>query len=135
MQATTMSSGGAFPQESEHFEGHSVIEFIGEIGDLKAARWLRSKATRATVSGQSSNVPSVLLAVRSAVGVAPLPAPLAEADPALRCVMGPIAELNYPTYLLTHRELRKVPRIAAFIEFCVDRASPGADGRVQEIAS
>ena len=103
-------------------------EFIGEIGELKAAYWLRSKAKRAIVSGQSSNVPSVLLAIKSGVGIAPLPAPLAEGDPELSCVIGPIAELSYPTYLLTHRDLRKVPRINAFFEFCATELRPVLTG-------
>ena len=112
------------PKSAEEIDGHSIVEFIGEIADMRAARWLRSKAPRAIISGQSSNVPSVLLAVKSGAGLAPLPAPLADRDDELICVFGPIPELNYPIYLLTHRDLRQVPRIRAFFDFCLDELRP-----------
>jgi DNA-binding transcriptional LysR family regulator len=120
------------PRTAEEFDGHSIVEFIGEIADMRAARWLRSKAPRATISGQSSNVPSVLLAVKSGAGLAPLPAPLADRDDELICVFGPIADFDYPIYLLTHRDLRKMPRINAFFDFCLNELRPvlaGIDGR------
>jgi DNA-binding transcriptional LysR family regulator len=116
------------PKGPEDMDNHSVIEFIGEIANLKAARWLRSKAPRAAVSGQSSNIPSVLLAVKSGAGLAPLPSPLADLDDELLCVFGPLPELNYPLYLLTHRDLRKIPRISAFFDFCLSELRPVLTG-------
>ena len=80
------------PGSAEDLDQHSIIEFIGEIADLKAARWLRTKAPKAIISGQSSNVPSVLLAVKSGVGLAPLPAALADPDDELLRLLGPIQE-------------------------------------------
>ena len=112
------------PKSAGDLNLHSVIEFIGEIAHIKAARWMRSKATNATICGQSSNVPSVLLAVKSGAGLAPLPTPLGDLDDELVCVIGPIPELNYPTYLLTHRDLRKIPRISAFFDFRVSELRP-----------
>jgi DNA-binding transcriptional LysR family regulator len=64
------------------------------------------------------------LAVKSGVGLAPLPAPLGDLDEDLLRVIGPIQELNYPTYLFTHRDVRKVPRIAAFFEYCLSELRP-----------
>ena len=112
------------PTKSQDIDGHSIIEFIGEIAELPAARWIQCKAPQARISGQASNVPSILLAVKSGVGLAPLPAPLGDLDEDLIRVIGPIQELNYPTYLLTHRDLRKVPRIAAFFEYCLSELRP-----------
>jgi DNA-binding transcriptional LysR family regulator len=116
------------PKTPQNVDDHSIIEFIGEIANLKAARWLRSKAPRAAISGQSSNVPSLLLAVKSGVGLAPLPTPLAGLENELVCVIGPIPELDYPTYLLTHRDLRRIPRISAFFEYCLSRLRPVLTG-------
>lgn len=120
------------PETLDELDGHRIIEFIGEVAEIRAARWLRLKAPNATISGQSSNVPSILLAVKSGVGLAPLPAPLADRDDELICILGPIAELKNPIYLLTHPDLRKTPRISAFFEFCVHELRPvltGAHGR------
>jgi DNA-binding transcriptional LysR family regulator len=116
------------PGTPEDLDGHSRVEFIGEIADLKAARWMRAKAPNAAIAGQSSNLPSVLLAVKSGAGVAALPAPLANRDRDLVCVLGPVAELSYPMYLLTHRDLRRIPRINAFFDFCVSELRPVLTG-------
>lgn len=112
------------PARPEDIKDHSIIEFIGEIANLAAARWLPSKTPLARISGQASNVPSVLLAVKSGVGLAPLPAPLADLDDDLVRAIGPIPELDYPIYLFTHRDLRKIPRIAALFEYCLSELKP-----------
>lgn len=116
------------PRNPEDLKNHSIIEFIGEIADLAAARWLPSKAPQARISGQASNVASVILAVKSGGGLAPLPAPLADLDQDLVQVIGPVPELNYPILLLTHRDLRKIPRIAAIFDYCVSRLRPVLTG-------
>lgn len=112
------------PKSPEDINSHSIIQFIDGIADHRAARWLRSNAPQATVCGEAGNIPSVLLAVKSSAGLAPLPAPLADADDELLCVLGPIRELSYPMYLLTHRDLRKVPRVSAFFDFCLSELRP-----------
>ena len=62
--------------------------------------------------------------MKSGAGLAPLPAPLADRDDELVCVLGPIPDFAYPVYLLTHRDLRKMPRISAFFDFCVRELRP-----------
>jgi DNA-binding transcriptional LysR family regulator len=66
--------------------------------------------------------------VKSGVGLALLPAPLADLNQDLVRVIGPIPELDYPTYLFTHRDLRKIPRIAAFFDYCLSRLRPVLTG-------
>ena len=47
-----MSSVMVSPKMFGEIDGHSIIEFIGEIADLTAAHWLPSKAPRARISGK-----------------------------------------------------------------------------------
>ena len=112
------------PKSPEDLNGHSVIGFVDGIAEHKAARWLRAKAPRATVCGESGNIPSVLLAVKSGAGLAPLPVPLGDSDGELDRVLGPIPELSYPMYLLTHRDLRRSPRVSALFDFCLSELRP-----------
>jgi DNA-binding transcriptional LysR family regulator len=116
------------PRNPEDIRSHCIIEFTGEIASLAAARWLPSKAPQARISGQASNVASVLLAVKSGGGLALLPSPLADLDQDLVRVIGPIPEVDYPIYLLTHRDLRKIPRIASFFDYCLSRLRPVLTG-------
>jgi len=97
----------------------SIVELVEEIEALPAAQWMKAHAPTARVAARCSNVPSVHLAIKSGAGIAPLPAVYAAADEELICVLGPLPELNYPMFLLAHRDLRKVPRVNAVFEFCL----------------
>ena len=101
-------------------DGFSIVELVDEIEGLPAARWMKTHAPTARVAARCSNIPSVHLAIKSGAGIAPLPAVYAAADEELVCVLGPLPELNYPVFLLSHRDLRKVPRINAVFEFCLN---------------
>jgi DNA-binding transcriptional LysR family regulator len=49
-----------------------------------------------------------------------LPIALGDAEPDLVRVLGPVTELTRIWRLLTTRELRRTPRVAAFFDFIVD---------------
>lgn len=112
----------------DDLDRHGIIEFTGEIADMAAARWLPTRAPNAQIVGEASNVPSLLLAVKAGVGLAPLPVPLAELDSDFVQVFEPLPELRYPTSLLVHRDLRDIPRVAAFFEYCVAHLRPVLTG-------
>ena len=109
------------PSAPVNIDGFSIIELVDEIEALPAARWMKTHAPTARVAARCSNVPSVHLAIKPGAGIAPLPAVYAAADEELVCVLGPLPELNYPMFLLTHRGLRKMPRVNAVFEFCLSQ--------------
>jgi DNA-binding transcriptional LysR family regulator len=84
------------PGRVEDIEGHPVIEFVGAIANLPAAPWMRSVAPRAAIAARSDNLVAVLLAVKSGVGLAALPVPLAKPESDLVAVLGPLPELTHP---------------------------------------
>jgi DNA-binding transcriptional LysR family regulator len=94
-----------------------VIEFVGAIANLPAAPWMRSVAPRAAIAARSDNLVAVLLAVKSGVGLAALPVPLAEPESDPVAVLGPLPELTHPFYLVMHRDMRHTPRVRAFSDF------------------
>jgi DNA-binding transcriptional LysR family regulator len=104
------------PSRPEDMNQHAVVGFAGEVADHQAARWLRSAASQAAMSAHGNDIPSILLAVKSGAGLAPLPAPLAS-DEGLMRVLGPIPELRSQIYLLTHSDLKRSPRVRAFFDF------------------
>ncbi|MET4476475.1 LysR family transcriptional regulator [Bradyrhizobium sp. F1.13.3] len=107
------------PSTPADLVGFSIVELVDEIEALPAARWMKTHAPSARIAARCSNIPSVHLAIKSGAGIAPLPAVYAAADDELVCVLGPLPELDYPMFLLTHRDLRKIPRINGVFEFCL----------------
>jgi DNA-binding transcriptional LysR family regulator len=112
------------PNSPADLAGFSVVEFTDDIASLPAARWMKSHAPDARIAARCSNVPSVHLAVKSGAGLAPLPTVYASADRELVNVLGPIPELDYPIFLLAHKDVRRSPRVSAVFEFCVRELKP-----------
>jgi DNA-binding transcriptional LysR family regulator len=101
-----------------------IIELSGDIKALPAARWMKLHAPNAQIAASCTNIPSVHLAVKSGAGLAPLPAVYAAGDRDLIMVLGSIPELDYPLFLLTHKDLRKLPRVSTVFEFCLRELKP-----------
>lgn len=71
------------------------------------------------MSARINSVLGLVSAIKSGVGIGPLPIALGDAEPDLVRVLGPIPELTRSWRILTHPDLRRVPRIAAFFDFIV----------------
>jgi DNA-binding transcriptional LysR family regulator len=89
----------------ERFEDincHRVIILDGSIRDHDAARWLRAVAPNAKIVGRSDSVPTLLLAVKSGIGIAPLPLFVGENERDLERLLDPIPDVVTKFYLLMH---------------------------------
>lgn len=74
-------------------------------------------APNARVGARNNSVLGVLHAVKSGLGVAPLPTTIADMHDDLVQVLPPVEEMNRGWYLLAHPAMRKTPRVRAFFEF------------------
>ena len=54
----------------------------------------------------------------------PLPTVYAAGDADLVNLLGALPELDYPIFLVAHRDVRRQPRVNAFFEFCVRELKP-----------
>jgi molybdate transport repressor ModE-like protein len=112
------------PATPADFARYGIIELVGEIENLPAAQWLRSRAAKSRIVARCENVPSAHLAVKSGAGLAALPAVHAAEDDDLVDVFGPIPELNYPIYLFAHKDLRKARKVSTFFAFSARELKP-----------
>ena len=108
------------PQSAAELSRHLLVGFDGTMAGHRAARWLAGVAPGATIAARNNSVLGVLLAVKSGVGVAPLPTTIADTEDDLVQVLPPVPELARGWYLLAHPSLRHTPRIAAFFDFVVE---------------
>ena len=65
----------------------------------------------------------MLSAIRSGLGIAVLPAILADAQPDLVRCIPPKAHHKRSLWLLTHERVRQTPRVRAVIDFLYERLS------------
>ena len=105
------------PEHIEDIAHHAVVGLDGSLADHRAATWLRSVAPKAEIVARSTSVLGLVSAVKSGVGLAPLPTALGDAEPDLLRLLGPIDQLTRSWRILTHRNLRRSPRISAFFNF------------------
>jgi DNA-binding transcriptional LysR family regulator len=100
--------------------GHSLIGFDGIMRNHRVAQWLPTVVPEARIASLNSSMLGVLSAVKAGVGVAPLPTTLGDAEETLIQVLPPVPELTRAWYLLTPPDLRRTPRIAAFVDCVLD---------------
>lgn len=105
------------PDRVEDLPSHPLVGFDESMRGHRVSQWLREVAPQATIAARNTSVLGMMYAVKSGVGVGPLPTAIADSEPDLVRVLGPIPELARSWRLLTHPDLRRTPRIAAFFDF------------------
>jgi len=89
------------------------------MSDHRATTWLRTTVPAARVVARNSSVLGIVNSAKAGIGLAALPTALADAEPDLERVLGPIPELTRIWRVLTTRELRNQARVATFFDFVV----------------
>jgi DNA-binding transcriptional LysR family regulator len=108
------------PTRIEELSQHPLVAFDESMSKHRVAKWLEDVAPDAKIIARNNSVLGLMYAVKSGVGVGALPTAIADAEPDLVRVLGPIPELARSWRLLAHPDLRRTPRIAAFFDFIVE---------------
>lgn len=108
------------PQHVEDLSRHPLVCFEESMSNHRVSKWLKEVAPDARIAARNNSVLGLMYAVKSGVGVGALPTAIADNERALVRVLGPIPELARSWRLLTHPDLRRTPRVAAFFDFIVE---------------
>lgn len=103
------------------------IGFDDSLARTGPAEWLRRNVAPARVGLRADSLSGVAEAVRHALGCALLPVFMGEAV-GMR-LSPPVEGLDARLYIVTHADLRELPRIAALLEYVASRLA--ADARLQ----
>jgi len=105
------------PDRIEALADHALVCLDETMSNHRVAKWLKTVAPDARIAAHNNSVLGLLYAVKSGVGIGPLPTAIADTEPELVRVLGPIPELARSWRILTHPDLRRTPRISAFFDF------------------
>jgi DNA-binding transcriptional LysR family regulator len=105
------------PERVEDLARHRLVSFDESLSNHRVVTWLKDVAPGAKVAARNNSVLGLIYAVKSGVGVGPLPTAIADAEPDLVRVLGPVSELARSWRLLTHPNIRRTLRISAFFDF------------------
>lgn len=123
------------PRTPAELAAHPLLLGDGGLRNAPAMNWLREQAPGAYVASRSNSLTNHVVAVRSGLGVGPLPRMEGDAAPDLvLCMDAPQTEPHMLSLLL-RPELKDVPRVRALVDFVTARAAalrPMLEGRRAE---
>jgi DNA-binding transcriptional LysR family regulator len=108
------------PERLEDLSRFPLVGFEESMSNHRLSKWLKKTAPDAKLVARSNSVLGLIYAVKSGVGIGALPTAIADNEQDLICVVGPISELARRWRLLSHPDLRRIPRIAAFFDFIME---------------
>ena len=111
------------PSQLGDLAGHGWATFDSSMPGHRATQWLHEVAPQARIVGTSSSVLGLVQCAKVNVGLVALPTALGDAEPDLLRVWGPVPELTRSWRMLTTRQLRRTPRVAAFFTFIADEVA------------
>lgn len=111
------------PSQMVELTNHPVVAFDETLSSHRALIWLKDVAPQAKFVSRHNSVLGLVSAIKSGIGIGPLPTALGDAESELVKLIGPIPELTRSWRILTHPDLRRTPRVAALFEFIVDESA------------
>lgn len=112
----------------DHEEDASWVVFDASFAHTPQAKWEAKHVLEPRVRVRLGTRSLFLSAVRAGLGVGILPCGIGDQEPTLRRIGAPIPELVAPLWLLTHEDLREVPRIQVVMDFLGARVSAALKG-------
>lgn len=89
-----------------------------QLSHVKAARFVREHVAPERIALKSSAVLGLTEAVEQGLGIGPVPCFIADRRPRLARLAGPNPDFATGLWVLTHPDIRHVPRVRAFMDFC-----------------
>lgn len=110
------ADGDARFETDDLFAGMPVICWGEDVNNVRAASWLADRVAVDRIAYRTSSLVNQFVAARAGIGAALLPCYLGDAEPGLRRLSNPIADVQGELWIVTHADLRHTARIRTFLE-------------------
>lgn len=104
------------PETLDDLAGHDLIGPDRSAADLAIASRFFPSLDRNRLVIRTDSHPAQLAAARAGLGIAVLQRPIALADPLLRAVLPALTIASLDTWVVTHENLRTLPRVRAVFD-------------------
>lgn len=111
------------PRQMDDLINHPLVAFDETLSTHRALTWLKDVAPKAIFVSRHNSVLGLVSAIKSGIGIGPLPTALGDSEGELVKLIGPIPELTRNWRMLAHPDLRRTPRVAALFDFIVDESA------------
>lgn len=111
------------PKGPDDFAGHSFLLYEHGRGSRRFNEWLNTKIDPKLVVGTLPDIPSMIVAVRSGLGIGALPVAMAADAPELVACFEPPEEGLARTWLVVGPDAQKRREVRAFADFLAPRYS------------
>ena len=117
------------PETDEAMKSHRFVGPDNEDSRASFNRWMKANIPRENVRFRMSEVEAEAQALLSGAGLGFLPIWVADQIPELVQVMPPRDEWTIPTWLVTHVDLHRTPKVQAMLKHLKDamKSWPGAE--------
>lgn len=119
--STSYLSQRPAPRKVEDLTYHNIIESARQMSDFPQSTWLRRHGERARVAFSCDNIMVQLSALEAGLGIVALPLYMLSGNKAVRRVLTHQVKLTQDLWMLTHKDLKKVPRVRAVLDFLAKR--------------
>lgn len=104
------------PKKHDDLLKHDFIGSDRSVQDAKFAALIHPKLTKASIVVRTDSHPAQLALARAGVGIAATHRAIGTADKRLRAVLPSLDVFKMPTWIVTHEDLRDVPKIRAVFD-------------------
>lgn len=110
------------PETVEDLPRHRIIGFNGTLHEIRSARWLRQIVPERSFVSHTDTLTGLIMVLNAGTGIGLLPMQLGEKEKenGLVRLFGPVREVLSPFWVLTHRDMKMVPRVRAFMDFIIE---------------
>jgi len=107
------------PHSAGDLGNHLLVGFDETMAKHRVSKWLNQVAPDAKIVARNNSVLGLLYAVKAGVGIGALPTAIADGEPELERILD-APELTRSWRVLSHTDLRRTPRVAAFFDFVME---------------